>query len=113
MEDNAKLIGSLLESATEYGKTSFELVKLKVIDKTSDVVSSFIPHSIVFVLVASFLLFFNLGLGFWLGDMLGKIYYGFFIIAAFYGILGLVIHFFMHNWLKKIICNSIIREILK
>jgi fatty acid desaturase len=113
MEDNAKLIESLLESATEYGKTSIELVKLKVIDKTSDVVSSFIPHSVVFVLVASFLLFFNLGLGFWLGEILGKTYYGFFVVAAFYGVLGIIIHFFMHNWLKKIICNSIIREILK
>jgi fatty acid desaturase len=113
MEDNAKLIESLLESATEYGKTSIELVKLKVIDKTSDVVSSFIPHSVVFVLVASFLLFFNLGLGFWLGEILGKTYYGFFVVAAFYGVLGIIIHFFMHKWLKKIICNSIIREILK
>ena len=50
MEDNAKLFESLLERATEYGKTSYELVKLKALDKTSDVVSSFIPHSIVFSL---------------------------------------------------------------
>ena len=37
MEDNAKLIESLLERAVEYGKTSLELVKLKALDKTSDV----------------------------------------------------------------------------
>ena len=74
MEDNAKLIESLLERAAEYGKTSFELVKLKALDKTSDVVSSFIPHSVVFVLIASFMLFLNLGLAFWLGEILGKTY---------------------------------------
>jgi len=54
MENNAKLIESLLERDTEYGKTSYELIKLKALDKTSDVVSSFIPHSIVLVIIASF-----------------------------------------------------------
>jgi hypothetical protein len=113
MEDNAKLIEALLERATEYGKTSFELIKLKALDKTSDVVSSLIPHSVVFVLIASFMLFINLGLAFWLGEILGKTYFGFFVVAGFYGFIGIVLHFFMHKWLKKIVCNSIIKQVLK
>jgi hypothetical protein len=113
MEDKAKLIESLLERATEYGKTSYELIKLKALDKTSDVVSSFIPHSVVIVLIASFMFFFNLGLAFWLGEILGKTCYGFFVVAAFYGIIGIVVHFFMHKRLKKIICNYIIKQVLK
>ena len=72
MQDNAKLIETLFERTVEYGKTSFELVKLQALDKTSDVVSSFVPHSVVFVLIASFMLFFNVGLAFWLGELLGK-----------------------------------------
>ena len=113
MEENTKLIESLLERATEYGKTSYELVKLKALDKTSDVVSSLLPHSVVFVLIASFMLFFNLGLAFWLGEILGKIFYGFFVVAAFYVIIGIVIHFFMHKWLKKLFCNYFIKQVLK
>jgi uncharacterized sodium:solute symporter family permease YidK len=113
MEDNAKLFESLFERATEYGKTSFELAKLKAIDKTSDVVSSIIPHSVVFVLIGIFMLFLNLGLAFWLGDILGKIYFGFFVVAAFYVIAAIIIHFFMHKWIKKLICNSIIKQLLK
>jgi hypothetical protein len=113
MEDNVKLIGSLLENATDFGKTSFEVVKLKVLEKTSDVASSVIPHSIVFILVASFLVFLNLGLAFLLGEILGKIYYGFFLVTAFYGIAGIVVHFFMHQWLKKIIRDYIIKLALK
>jgi hypothetical protein len=112
MEENVKLVESLLEKAEDYGKTSYEVIKLKVIDKTSDVISSFVPHSIVFVLVASFLLFLNLGLAFWLGEILGKTYFGFFIVTAFYGIVGIVMHFFMHKWLKKLIWNSIIKLLL-
>ena len=113
MEDNTKLIEPLLEKAAEYGKTSYELLKLKALDKTSEVVSSFIPHSVVFVLIVSFLLFFNLGLSFWLGEILGKIYYGFFVVAAFYGVIGIVLHFFMHKRINKIICNYIIKLALK
>ena len=113
MEDNAKLIESLLERVAEYGKTTYELVKLKALDKTSDVVSSFIPHSVVFVLIALFMLFVNLGLSFWLGEILGKTFYGFFVVASFYGLIGIVIHFFMHKWLKKLVFNYIVKHMLK
>ncbi|MCX6320541.1 MAG: hypothetical protein NTX93_01885 [Bacteroidia bacterium] len=113
MEDNKKSVELLLEKATEYGKTSFELVKLKVLDKTSDVVSTFIPHSVVIVLIGSFTLFLNLGLAFWLGEILGKIFYGFFVVAGFYVITGIVVHFFMHKWLKKVVGNYFIKQVLK
>jgi len=113
MEDNTKLIESLLERATEYGKTTYELVKLKALDKTSEVVSSFIPHTIVIVLIVSFMLFLNLGLAFWLGGILGKTFYGFFAVAAFYGLIGIIIHFFMHKWLKKLVFNYIVKHMLK
>ena len=113
MEDNAKLLESLLERATEYGKTSFELVKLKTLDKTTDVVSSMVPHSVVFILFASFMLFLNLGLALWLGDILGKTFYGFFAVAAFYILAGIVIHFFMHKWIKKLVGNYFIKHVLK
>lgn len=113
MEDNAKLFESLLEKASDYGMTSYELVKLKAVDKTSEVVSSFIPHSIVFVLIASFIFFLNLGLAFWIGDLLGKLFYGFFVVAAFYIITGLAVHFFLHKWLKRVIADYYIKQVLK
>jgi hypothetical protein len=102
MEENKILIESLLE-----------LAKLKAIDKMSDVVSSFIPHSVVFVLIASFMIFLNLGLAFWFGQILGEIYLGFFVVAGFYIITGIVFHFFIHKRLKKYICNVIIQKLLK
>jgi fatty acid desaturase len=113
MEDNVKLIDSLLERATEYGKTSFELIKLKAIDKTSNVASSAIPNIIVIVVFATFMLLLNFGLAFWLGEILGKVYYGFFVVAGFYCFVGIVLHFLMHNWLKKIIGNYIVKQVFK
>jgi hypothetical protein len=113
MEDKANLIESLLERAVEYGKTSVELAKLKTVEKTSDVVSTMIPNAFVLAIIGSFMLFLTMGLAFWLGEILGKIYYGFFAVAAFYGIIVIVLHFFMRKWLKKIIRNYFIKQVLK
>jgi len=113
MEENAKLIESLLESTAEYGKTTFELVKLKALDKTTDVVSSLFPVSIVFILIVIFIFFLNFGLALWLGEILGKTLYGFFVVAAFYGVLGIVVRLFMHKWLKKVAGNFFIKQVLK
>ena len=113
MEDHKNLIETLIEKATEYGKSSYELAKLKALDKTSDLISSLLSHSVVMVIILSFILFLNLGLAFWLGEILGKIYLGFFIVAAFYGISGILIHFFMHDWIKKRVSNNLIKQMLK
>ena len=113
MEDNAKLIESLFDKATEYGKASFELVKLKAVDKASDAVSSFVPCAIDILFIASFMLFLNLGLALWLGDILGQMYYGFLLVAAFYGVIGIFIHLVMHKWIKRKVGNRFIEQILK
>jgi hypothetical protein len=113
MEDNPKLLETLLERATDYGNTTFELVKLKALDKTSDVVSSVVPHSVVIVMITSFVLFLNLGIAFWLAEILGKTFYGFFAVAAFYLITGAVIYFFMFKRIKKAVRDFVIKQLLK
>lgn len=113
MEDQENLIESLLERATEYGKVSLELGKLKALDKTSDIGSSIIVHSLVGTLLLSFLLFFNLGLAFWLGEILGQTFVGFALVAAFYGLMAFVIHLFFHKRIKKCIGDYIIKQVLK
>jgi hypothetical protein len=113
MEEQENAIENLLARIEEYGKSSLELIKLKALEKSSDVVSSVIPHSVVLILVSSFMLFFNLGLALWLGEIFGRPFYGFFTVAAFYILLGIVLHFFMHRWIKKIIRNYIINQMLK
>jgi fatty acid desaturase len=113
MEDNTDLLETLLERASEYGKTSFELVRLKTLEKATDIVSSLVPQSIAIMLIVSFILFLNLGIALWLGDILGKLFWGFFVIAAFYILAGIVIHFFMHNWIKKLVSDYFIKRVTK
>jgi Flp pilus assembly protein TadB len=111
MDDNVKLIESLLESTFKYGVKELELLKLKTINKTSNVVSGMVPHAAVFIILFLFLLFLNFGLAFWLGEILGNNFYGFFVIAAFYAMVGLVMHFFMHKRIKRKIGNYLVKQI--
>jgi hypothetical protein len=112
MEDAPSLLDSLVERVEDYGKTSFELLKLKTLDKTSEVASLFVSRLLVAVTVSFFLLFVSLGIAYWLGELLGKIYYGFMIVAALYGISGLVVYFFMNKWIRRLVSNSIIQYVL-
>lgn len=113
MEENIKSMETLLDGAIEYGKTSFELASLKAIHQVSDAVSTFIPHSLFVGILAAAFLILNLGLALWLGEIMGKVYYGFFILAAFHGVIGVGLHLFMHKWLKKRVSNYILKQIFK
>ncbi|MES2592837.1 MAG: hypothetical protein V4608_13220 [Bacteroidota bacterium] len=112
MEDKINFIEPLVERAEEYGKTSLELLKLKAADKTAELTSTFISRGAVVLVLSIFIVFANIGLALWLGDLLGKSYYGFMCIAGFYGIIGAVLYFFMHNWIKKRVSDSIILQLL-
>jgi uncharacterized membrane protein len=113
MDENSILIDSLLEKTTEFVKTSIELAKLKALDKTADVVSTLIPQTIVFILVSTFVIFLNLGIALWLGDILNNSYYGFFVVAGFYAFVAAIIHFFFHKTIKRNIANNIVKQLLK
>jgi hypothetical protein len=112
MDDNTRIIDELLEKAAEYGKAELELAKLKALVKASDIVSASVPGIIVVVLAGVFMLFLNLGISLWVGGLLGNLFFGFFAVAAFYGIITLILHLFMHNWLKKKVGDYIIKRVL-
>lgn len=112
MEDNTMLVETLLVKATNYGKTSFKLVKLNALDKTTDVVSSIIPHLIVLIIASTSILFINLALALWIGELIGDVFYGFLLVGAFYALVALVFHFLLRNKLKSIIGDYIIKLVL-
>jgi fatty acid desaturase len=112
MKEQENFFEPLWEKVEDYGKTTIELVKLRSIDKTSDVVSTVLPHSVVVVFVSIFLLFLNLGIALWLGEIWDSMYLGFFAVAGFYGVCGIIIHFFLHEKIKEGIRNAVIKLLL-
>jgi hypothetical protein len=110
MESQANLIEPLLEKAEAYGKTSFELLRLKALAKTADVTSSMFSRAILILLVSFFGFTVNVAIALWIGDALGKAYYGFFIVSGFYALASVVL-LIAHPTIKKSMKNTIIREI--
>jgi hypothetical protein len=113
MENNATPIGTLFEKAEAYSKTTIELFKLNAIDKSADVVSSLVSRLAVFMVVALLSIVMSIGIALWLGELLGKSYYGFFAVSGAYIILALMLRAFRREWIKKPVSNSIISQMLK
>ncbi|MFA5297683.1 MAG: hypothetical protein WC389_05680 [Lutibacter sp.] len=113
METPKSIIELLFEKVEEYGITTYELTKLKLLKTIALMVPSLLSRLIVVFIISSFIFILSIGIALFLGDLLGELYYGFFIIAAFYLVVGIVLHFYLHKWIKKPVANSIIKQILQ
>jgi hypothetical protein len=107
METNAESIDLLLTRVEAFSKTNFELLKLKSIEKTADVGSTLFSRLLLILAICLFSLTFTIAISFWLGELLGKVFYGFFIVAFIYGIIGIVL-FIIHPRIKAKVGNAII-----
>jgi hypothetical protein len=113
MENTKEDLELLFEKTADYVETRVELLKLQAVDKTSDVVSSLVVMFIVTVIFSIVFFILNIGLALWIGRLLGKTFEGFFIIAGFYAIVGLLIYLLKATFIKTGISNLIIKKLLK
>lgn len=113
MQEDPTSAEQLIDKAEAYGKTTLELIRLKSIDKTADVLSYLAGYFILFLVVGAFAMLLNIGIALWIGELLGKAYYGFLIVAGFYGILSICFYAFRNDWIKDPLNNAIINRFLK
>ncbi len=113
MEDKASPLETLIERAEDFSKTSIKLFRLKSIDKTSEIVSDSAAWLVIIILFALFFMILNIGIALWIGEMLGKSWYGFFILAGIYAVLAIIVLIFSNKWIRKPLRNSIIEKLNK
>jgi hypothetical protein len=113
MENIAENIELLYQKVEKYSKTSFELLQLSTINKTSDILSSLAVVIALSILLAMFTLFMNIGISLYLGDLLNNYVLGFMIVAICYFIIGIILFFFRKSLIKTPIENLIISKFLK
>jgi hypothetical protein len=113
IEDRKELVEDLFEKAEAYVKTSFEIYKLKSADKLAEVIASTISLLVVILFLSFFFLMVNIGLAIWLGESMGHVYYGFFVVSGLYAIIALGLFVFRNPIIKNPIINSIISQVLK
>ncbi len=102
---------SVLKNVKEYVEVRLELFKLKSIDKISKKLSAFTSIVLFSLLFILFFCVLNIGIALWIGEALGKLHYGFFIVAGFYAIVCIILYVFRYKILKGPIANVIIKKI--
>ena len=113
MENNTSTIETLFEKAEDYTRTTAELMKLKAVDKTADVASSMLSRGAVSIVFVMFAFLVNIGLSLWVGELLGKDYYGFFIVSGIYLLISILLYVFRDPLIKFPVSNFIIERMLK
>lgn len=113
MKDKVILVEMLYEKAEQYAKTTLELYKLKTIDKVTDVFATVASRFAILVVFALFFVLLTVGLAFYLGELLGKTYYGFFALALFYAVFGFVLIAIRKKWLEDKMNDYLINQIFK
>ncbi len=112
METPISLIEDLVERSGTFVKTTYNLTKLKALETSTLLATALIARLSVIVILVLFVLVLNIGIALWLGELLGKSYYGFFIVAAFYLITAIVLNFYLLRWIKKPFSDIIISHVL-
>lgn len=113
MKDKVIIVEMLIEKVEQYAQTSLELYKLKAIDKGTDVFSSLVSRVVIITIIALFFLLVTLGLCFYLGEVFGKIYLGFFAVAGIYAVVAVILLIFRKSWLDDTLNDYIVRQIFK
>jgi len=112
MENPINSVEALFEKTTDYLETRIELVKLQAVNKITDVVSSLVSRLIIMIIIVLMVVVLNTGVALWLGEILGKMHYGFFCVAGFYLLVVLILAATRRSWLKKPIANKLVRKML-
>ena len=103
-------LAALLETVKEYSATNLDLMKLKAADKAAEIVSSAVATIAILVVAILFLVIFSIALAMWIGDLLGEYYYGFFIIAGLYLIIGVIFNASKGKLFKVPVANLLIKK---
>ena len=113
MKDKAILIEMLFEKVEAYTKTTVELYRLKAIDKATDVFATIASSLIIAVIVALFFILLSIGLALYLGELLGKNYFGFFALGGLYALIAIIMSMNRKSWLEVKLNDYMINQTFK
>jgi hypothetical protein len=94
-----------------YVETEIELFKLRFAEKLSKILSNFLALMVVIGVALLFVLFASLALAFLIGEWLGRISAGFFIVSALYLLMGVFIWKLRERLIRIPILNAILGQL--
>lgn len=113
MQEELSDLELLFNKAEACGKTTLELYKLKTIEKLASVVSVFVSHILMTLILMAIMIFASIGFAIYIGNCLGEVWYGFMFVAGMYSVLLLIIFLSRKSWLYSRLKNLAILQLLK
>ncbi|MEO7961608.1 MAG: hypothetical protein ABIR19_08670 [Ginsengibacter sp.] len=112
MEDKPTAVEELFDSLKEYGEARVQLLKLIAINKVSGFASTVVSMIILIMILFTIIFCVSIGAALLIGNMIGEAYYGFFIVAGFYLIIGLILFSVRSSVLREPVSNKLISELV-
>lgn len=97
----------MVEIIKDYLGKRIELIKLQVTEKSSLSAGIIAFLSIILVAFSFFIILFNFGIAYLIGEALGNISYGFLIVSGFYFLVIILVIL-----LKKAIVNAVANRVI-
>ncbi len=111
MTNNTISIEPILRSIEVYTTTSIQLYKLYIVDFIANIYAELYTKLVLIVLLVSCILFFSIGLSLWLGELLGKNYFGFLTVSGIYFMIALVVLKFKQYFINDPAYNRTARKL--
>jgi hypothetical protein len=95
----------------EYIQTEIELIKLNFAEKLSKILSNFLAIIILIWVLLLSILFASISLAFFIGEKIGKMSIGFFIVSLIYLLIAMVSWYLRERFIRIPILNGILRQL--
>ena len=102
----------LRANVKDYINTNIRLVKMKVADKSSSAIGGLTAIVIVAVIMLLFVVFLSTAVAILLSDLLDSPSLGYFIVAGFYLLIGILLFVNREKWIVTPLGNSLIKAMV-
>jgi hypothetical protein len=113
MSERHNIFEPLLRIIENWANSNIRLFKLKMIEKAADILTGLITGLVILISVFFILVLLSVAASLWLGQLMGKMYYGFMTVAAFYILLILILYKGRNLLIKNPLIAMFIKKMMK
>jgi hypothetical protein len=110
MLENPTSLDLIINKVSNYFNTSINLMKLKFIQTSTDMLANFIAYFVFILLLLISILFASIAFASWLNDIYHSHFAGYAVVSIGYLLLSMIAFLARNVWIKTPIQNTIIRK---
>lgn len=111
MEDLKSKTGTLTQSVSDYLDTYYKLALVTLTQKATNVTAGLVAGLSALILTIFILFFLGMGLAWWLGNLLGSVPAGFFIVGGLFIVLVIAVVALRKKIVFPILKKAILKKI--